>query len=118
MYKETRTFASSPLDCQERCQNTPECRHFTFFPDGGCHIQDRKSRLDTGGDQVISGPVHCDKSHAAGNAPGAAPGWVLASSPSPSPSLATDGQSGGSKGSEDSNDEEDGEGADNGEADA
>jgi len=46
--------------CQTRCANTNGCAHFSFWPDGGCHLQDSSATLTT--DQLyggIAGPPAC-----------------------------------------------------------
>jgi len=33
-----RLIAAGPVECQAMCQNGFNCVHFTYWPDGGCHI--------------------------------------------------------------------------------
>merc|ERR1712216_528089 len=40
MSGQDRTMEASDTACQSRCANTKGCNYFTFWPDGGCHIQD------------------------------------------------------------------------------
>jgi len=35
-----RTFANSAAQCQARCFRTSGCARFTWWPDGGCHLQE------------------------------------------------------------------------------
>ena len=37
-----RTTVKSALECQARCAAIQGCAHFTYWPDGGCHLQDRR----------------------------------------------------------------------------
>ena len=54
-----RSTETSPLACQERCQNTEGCSFFSFWDnDGGCHLHvDSAQKLNSSG--TISGPVIC-----------------------------------------------------------
>ncbi|CAE7665191.1 unnamed protein product [Symbiodinium sp. CCMP2456] len=45
-------------DCQHRCAGVTGCRHFSFWPDGGCHFQDGSAYL-TPDPGVVSGPPIC-----------------------------------------------------------
>lgn len=59
-----RTELGSPLECQARCQAVAGCAHFSFWVNGGCHIQDATSvpqpptEVD-GGYTELSGPREC-----------------------------------------------------------
>jgi hypothetical protein len=37
-----RSTEDSVDHCQNRCKRTSGCAHFTFWGDGGCHIQDNR----------------------------------------------------------------------------
>merc|ERR1712151_833681 len=59
-----RTMAGSPKECQARCANVTGCAHFTFWVDGGCHIQDQNAKASNtnasnGGYAELSGPAKC-----------------------------------------------------------
>uniref|UniRef100_A0A7S4LPI6 Apple domain-containing protein n=1 Tax=Oxyrrhis marina TaxID=2969 RepID=A0A7S4LPI6_OXYMA len=50
-----RTIEKTARACQQRCYTTPGCAHFTFWEDGGCHLQDARAKLyPTAG--AIAGP--------------------------------------------------------------
>mmetsp|Transcript_11421 Transcript_11421/g.12807 ORF Transcript_11421/g.12807 Transcript_11421/m.12807 type:complete len:288 (-) Transcript_11421:15-878(-) len=53
-----RSVEPNPSACEARCKNTPGCRWFNFWPDGGCHLSPElaASVYQHG---VISGPVVC-----------------------------------------------------------
>lgn len=53
-----RTSEQSQLKCQVRCATTPNCRHFSYWPDGGCHLQDGNATQENE-DRVVSGPNTC-----------------------------------------------------------
>lgn len=54
-----RSLEPSQVNCQVRCARTPRCRHFTFYPDGGCHLQDAAAVERGDGDRTVSGEPHC-----------------------------------------------------------
>lgn len=60
MENETRSHEVTPGDCQARCYNTRNCEHFTYFSDGGCHIQDGDAERIPADNEVLSGPATCD----------------------------------------------------------
>lgn len=66
MKGQERIFAGSVTECQAWCVQTADCRHFAFWPDGGCHLQDRSAlalRTETDAEaNVVAGPPFC--SHA------------------------------------------------------
>jgi len=53
-----RTMEDSKQKCQARCVDTTDCAHFSFWPDGGCHLQDGAAKAKDDGD-VWSGPPVC-----------------------------------------------------------
>jgi len=58
MKGQDRTRETNWHGCQGRCADTTGCAYFSFWPDGGCHIQDESARQKpswTGS----SGPVSC-----------------------------------------------------------
>jgi len=58
MAGESRTVEPNWQDCQARCESTSDCAYFSYWPDGGCHIQDDSAKLKfsiTG----TTGPVVC-----------------------------------------------------------
>lgn len=58
-----RTQAKSAADCQKRCASNHECAHFSYWPDGGCHIQGQYAGAHHASrryGQVISGPPTCE----------------------------------------------------------
>lgn len=58
MLGQTRHQEESAQACQKRCQATKQCAHFTWWSDGGCHLQDASARSKKV-DGVISGPPAC-----------------------------------------------------------
>ncbi|CAE7551788.1 ANK1 [Symbiodinium necroappetens] len=58
MPKQGRSQEPEALSCQRRCAKVFGCAHFSYWTDGGCHLQDEKAQLE-GSDGVISGPASC-----------------------------------------------------------
>jgi len=58
MSGQVRTVNSSAATCQQRCASVPECAHFSWWGDGGCHLQDASSSVQaaTG---ATAGPPDC-----------------------------------------------------------
>lgn len=59
-----RTVELNPELCQERCQGTEACAHFTFWPDGGCLLTGADSELKASPDRystTVTGPKYCQK---------------------------------------------------------
>ena len=57
---EGRSDEDSARDCQTRCLNTYRCRYFSWWDDGGCHLQDSSAELTLGvGANVHYGPKSC-----------------------------------------------------------
>merc|ERR1711957_202773 len=50
-----RSNEESAQACQVKCAATPTCAAFSFWPDGGCHLQDANSTPTFVG-SVVSGP--------------------------------------------------------------
>jgi len=61
-----RSSEDSSAGCQLRCQHTPDCSFFTFWPDGGCHLQGSFA-TEVEMITVITGPRVCGEL-ATGNA--------------------------------------------------
>merc|ERR1719420_1702877 len=62
MAGQPRTEEEDALACQARCSETPGCAHFSYWSDGGCHLQDGAAvpeDLPDGRDRVTSGPPDC-----------------------------------------------------------
>eukprot|EP00931_Biecheleriopsis_adriatica_P076018 TRINITY_DN49773_c0_g1_i1.p1 TRINITY_DN49773_c0_g1~~TRINITY_DN49773_c0_g1_i1.p1 ORF type:complete len:576 (+),score=129.96 TRINITY_DN49773_c0_g1_i1:56-1783(+) len=59
MKNQKRTNWPTVQDCQRHCENTDGCAHFSYWPDGGCHLQDSSASLRRGR-HVISGNPTCD----------------------------------------------------------
>merc|ERR1712088_506709 len=52
-----RTVTDSASACQDRCLNTEGCSYFSWWNDGGCHLQDSSAKLTSGvGANVHYGP--------------------------------------------------------------
>ena len=58
MEGEGRTQEASVHACQTRCANTEGCSFFSFWPDGGCHLQGPNAVKAEQFD-AISGPKRC-----------------------------------------------------------
>jgi len=55
-----RSYEATAEACQARCKRTNGCAHFSFWPDGGCHVQASYARAKhNSNDGVISGPPEC-----------------------------------------------------------
>jgi len=53
-----RSVEDTVAGCQQRCERTPGCAHFSFWHDGGCHLQDGSAtRQDH---HAVSGPPSCE----------------------------------------------------------
>ena len=60
MSGEDRTVTDSASACQDRCLNTDGCSYFSWWDDGGCHLQDSSAELTSGaGANVHYGPKSC-----------------------------------------------------------
>jgi len=55
-----RSSEESADACQQRCSQTTNCKHFTFWSDGGCHLQDAKAVRGDADNDITSGPDSCD----------------------------------------------------------
>jgi len=44
MVSTERSWELTAEDCQARCARMPGCFYFTFWIDGGCHLQDRRAK--------------------------------------------------------------------------
>jgi len=53
-----RTEEPSEEMCQCRCANTKGCAHFSFWPDGGCHLQSNAA-VAVDALKISSGPASC-----------------------------------------------------------
>jgi hypothetical protein len=53
-----RTTETSAKACQTRCSNTPNCAYFSYWPNGGCHLQDAAATPADSNNEV-SGPRVC-----------------------------------------------------------
>jgi len=54
-----RSQENSAEDCQQRCATTTNCAYFSFWPDGGCHLQDASAQLQSSGNGAVTGPAQC-----------------------------------------------------------
>jgi hypothetical protein len=54
-----RTNLDSAEECQALCDTLEGCVHFSYWPNGGCHVQDAKASARRAWN-VISGPPNCD----------------------------------------------------------
>jgi len=53
-----RAKVDTATECQKRCASVSDCAHFSFWPDGGCHLQDRNSKAQKD-PHVVVGPPTC-----------------------------------------------------------
>ena len=63
MVGQSQSREPSMLACQQRCARTFGCTHFTYWMDGGCHLQDENSHAfaETGKwNRPSAGPATCD----------------------------------------------------------
>jgi len=58
MVGQGRTVANSEWQCQARCASVSGCAHFSFWRDGGCHLQNSSS-TPVHHSGVIAGPPIC-----------------------------------------------------------
>jgi len=57
-----RTIAASAMECQRRCSRTRGCAQFTWFTDGGCHLQQHSAtRRASHPGVAVTGPSDCDE---------------------------------------------------------
>ena len=57
---QSRTQEFRAEDCQSRCFRTKGCGYFSWWPDGGCHIQSGTAERQRSGHGTVSGPRACD----------------------------------------------------------
>lgn len=53
-----RSQEGSALRCAQRCASVVGCAHFSYWTDGGCHLQDRHAKLEES-QGLTSGPPDC-----------------------------------------------------------
>lgn len=80
MVGQERSKTTSAIACQNRCASVRSCAHFSWWLDGGCHIQDSQASLvsDIG---PFAGPRSCQNQTVAASSP---TGSVAVSRPSAS----------------------------------
>lgn len=54
-----RTNQNSAADCQAHCHSIPGCATFSWWPDGGCHVQDGNAKAKSSSSQIVTGPAQC-----------------------------------------------------------
>ena len=55
-----RSVEDSADHCRERCKGVKHCRHYSFWPNGGCHLQNLDSKMHwEGGSDIKTGPPIC-----------------------------------------------------------
>jgi len=62
MKDQSRSVEPNAAACQLRCRKTPRCAHFSFWPDGGCHLQDNYA-MKMYDEHATSGPASCIANH-------------------------------------------------------
>lgn len=63
MEGQAETTPGSAAACQVRCASTAGCEHFSFWPNGACHLTATASTLKLAGENfwnVVSGPRQCN----------------------------------------------------------
>ncbi|CAJ1417518.1 unnamed protein product [Effrenium voratum] len=58
MKLQRRSKERSALSCQRRCARVAGCSHFSYWSDGGCHLQDDDAQLSAE-PGAVSGPPDC-----------------------------------------------------------
>lgn len=53
-----RTHEENAEACHNRCRGIPDCASFSFWPDGGCHVQDSTAKIEVS-DGITAGPREC-----------------------------------------------------------
>eukprot|EP00930_Biecheleria_cincta_P076602 TRINITY_DN6380_c0_g1_i1.p1 TRINITY_DN6380_c0_g1~~TRINITY_DN6380_c0_g1_i1.p1 ORF type:complete len:298 (+),score=42.67 TRINITY_DN6380_c0_g1_i1:94-987(+) len=59
MRGQERSEEPDAFACSKRCAAVTDCAHFSFWPDGGCHLQDSSAKQVTK-DKVVSGTPACE----------------------------------------------------------
>lgn len=59
MIGQAKSVEPSALACQARCVATSECAHFSYWPDGGCHLQDVSATQVATHEATLAGPKQC-----------------------------------------------------------
>lgn len=62
-----RSEQVSAVRCQELCLSVPHCAHFSYYSDGGCHLQDGAASFQQG-DGATAWPASCSQAGAPGSA--------------------------------------------------
>eukprot|EP00930_Biecheleria_cincta_P012208 TRINITY_DN11570_c0_g1_i5.p1 TRINITY_DN11570_c0_g1~~TRINITY_DN11570_c0_g1_i5.p1 ORF type:complete len:744 (-),score=97.96 TRINITY_DN11570_c0_g1_i5:85-2205(-) len=71
-----RSVAASAAECQQRCASVSGCCHFSWWPDGGCHIQDSKASPSST-PHAKAGPPICNANATQAYKPGTSGGaWT------------------------------------------
>lgn len=52
-----RTVEKSAMGCQNRCASVTGCAHFSWWPNGGCHLQDAASTWKSDRSPVAGSPI-------------------------------------------------------------
>ncbi|CAE7233164.1 unnamed protein product [Symbiodinium natans] len=63
---QSRTDTENWQDCQRRCLKVTGCSHFSYWQDGGCHLQDSSATMVVAPAYVTSGPPTCEMQVCAG----------------------------------------------------
>jgi len=66
MAEQERTTETSIEQCQARCAMQDGCAYYTYWPDGGCNLQDSSATLTDDGSGAIAAPVTCNVSQQVG----------------------------------------------------
>merc|ERR1719296_590232 len=59
MHGQSRSQTHSAAECQHRCRGTHGCSHFSWWADGGCHLQDAGAQ-EGPGYASAAGPAICE----------------------------------------------------------
>jgi len=61
-----RTKEDSREACQSRCRKQAGCSHFSYWSDGGCHLQDEHATLTSDWGSTVTGPPQCEAYNSGG----------------------------------------------------
>jgi len=61
MKEQGRSIETSAAMCQERCSSVDGCEHFSWWADGGCHLQDESAVRQGSRCTTVAGPRSCGR---------------------------------------------------------
>jgi hypothetical protein len=73
----SRTTEPTATACMQRCEKTPDCRFWSYWPDHGCHLQLKDAKLRLAEDwRVVSGTKWCEHTGARNDTGSPTTGWL------------------------------------------